>query len=77
MYIYVYLFLSITIKYLILFYLFFLQIIMSFPIVVFYGGQWNGCNIYENYLVAEILVDVRVSFNSLVDLICEQIQLDG
>lgn len=75
MYIYVYLFLSITIKYLIFF--FFLQIIMSFPIVVFYGGQWNGCNIYENYLVAEILVDVRVSFNSLVDLICEQIQLDG
>ena len=50
---------------------------MSFPIVVFYGGQWNRCNIYENYLVAEILVDVRVSFNSLVDLICEQIQLDG
>lgn len=74
MYIYVYLFLSIPIKYL---FFFFLQIIMSFPIVVFYGGQWNGCNIYESYLVAEILVDVRVSFNSLVDLICEQIQLDG
>ena len=50
---------------------------MYFPIVFFYGGQWNGCNIYENYLVAEILVDVRVSFNSLVDLICEHIQLDG
>ena len=49
---------------------------MPIPFVVFYGGQQNGYNIYENYLVTEILVDVQVSFNSLVGLICEHIQLD-
>ena len=68
MYIYVYLFFSITIKYLIVF------ILTQYNV---YGGQWNGCNVYENYLVAEILVDVRISFNCLVGLIYEEIQFDG
>ncbi|TYK14840.1 protein FAR1-RELATED SEQUENCE 4-like [Cucumis melo var. makuwa] len=49
---------------------------MSIPIVVYYGGQWNGCNVYENYSVSGILVDMRVNFNSLVSLICEQLELD-
>ena len=49
---------------------------MSILIVVFYGGQWNGCNVYENYSVSGILVDMRVSFNSLVTLTCEQLELD-
>ena len=50
---------------------------MSIPIVVFYGGQWNGCNVYENYSVAGFFVDVWISFNCLVDIIYEEIQLDG
>ncbi|KAA0048307.1 hypothetical protein E5676_scaffold25G00140 [Cucumis melo var. makuwa] len=49
---------------------------MSIPIVVFYEGQWNDCNVYENYSVSGILVDMRVNFNSLVSLICEQLELD-
>ena len=52
--------------------LFFLQT----PIVVFYGGKWNECNVYENYSVAKILVDVRISFNCLVGLIYKEIELD-
>ena len=42
----------------------------------FYGGQWNDCNVYENYSVAGILVNVWVSFNSLDALICEHIKLN-
>ncbi|TYK29120.1 hypothetical protein E5676_scaffold120G002610 [Cucumis melo var. makuwa] len=49
---------------------------MSIPIVEYYEGQWNGCNVYENYSVSGILVDMRVSFNSLVSLIREQLELD-
>ncbi|KAA0062381.1 protein FAR1-RELATED SEQUENCE 4-like [Cucumis melo var. makuwa] len=48
---------------------------MSIPIVIFYGGQWNGCNVYENYSVSANLVDMRVNFNSLVALTCEQLEL--
>ncbi|KAA0051464.1 MuDR family transposase [Cucumis melo var. makuwa] len=36
----------------------------------------NGCNVYENYSVSGILVDMRVSFNSLASLIREQLELD-
>ncbi|KAA0048538.1 uncharacterized protein E5676_scaffold600G001760 [Cucumis melo var. makuwa] len=49
---------------------------MSIPIVVFYGGQWNDFNVHENYSVSKILVDMRVSFNSLLALTCEQLELD-
>ncbi|KAA0050468.1 protein FAR1-RELATED SEQUENCE 4-like [Cucumis melo var. makuwa] len=49
---------------------------MSIPIIVSYGGQWNDCNVYENYLVFRILIDMRVSLYSLVALTCEQIELD-
>ena len=50
---------------------------MSIPIVIFYGGQWNGYNVYENSSVVGILVDVQINFNCLVGLIYEEIQLDG
>ena len=49
---------------------------MSIPIVLFYRGQWNEYNVYENYSLAEILVDVQIDFNSIVGLIYEEIQLD-
>ena len=50
---------------------------MSIHVVVFYECQWNGRNVYENYSIAKILVDVRIKFNSLIGLIYEKIQLDG
>ena len=38
--------------------------------------KWNGCNVYENYSASGIMIDMRVSFNSLVALTCEQLELD-
>ena len=51
---------------------------VNIPITVFfYGGQWKHYNFYENYKVTEILVDDMIKFDSLVDLILQEIQLDG
>ena len=49
---------------------------MSIPIVIFMDVNEMDVMFMRITLVAEILVDVRVNFNSLVGLIYEQIQLD-
>ena len=50
---------------------------MSIPIVVFYEGEWNGYNVYDNYKVGGILVDGQIDLNVFVGLIYEEIQREG
>lgn len=46
---------------------------VNIPIIVFYGGQLKHYNFYENYMVIGILVDDMIEFDSLIDLILQEI----
>src|ERR1051325_2378467 len=46
------------------------------PVVVFYGGQWNYLNCYENYKVAGVLVEDSVDYNGLLHLISGEIETE-